>query len=82
MLKITPTLDTRGTQLLPVPGLSRDASQAEPQAKPNERVNGSNNPQRGSDDPGGLVKNSSNHSQDDDETEARDGPHLCATDAA
>lgn len=77
MPKITATLDTTG--VLPVPGLSGDASQAEPQAKPNEGVNGSNNPQRGRDDPGGLVKNSSNHRQDDDETKARDGPHLGAT---
>lgn len=65
-----------------MPGLSRDASQAEPEAKSNEGVNDSNNPQSRSDDPGGLVKNSSNHSYDDNETKACDGPNLCTTDTA
>lgn len=71
-----------GIELLPVPGLSRDASQAEPETKPNEGVNDSNNPQSRSDDPGGLVENSSNHSDDDDESKASDGPNLYTTDTA
>lgn len=74
--------DIRGIQDIPVPGLSRDASQAEAKAKSNEGVNDSNNPQSRSDDPGGLIKNSSNHSYDDDETKACDGPNLFTTDTA
>lgn len=61
---------------VPVPGLTSDAGQEEPQAETDKGVDSSNNPQRGSNDPGGLVENTSNHSRGDNETEPSDGPYL------
>lgn len=61
---------------IPVPGLTRYAGQEEPQAEANKGVDSSNNPQRGSNDPGGLVENSSDHSCGDNESETSDGPYL------
>lgn len=58
-----------------------DEGQDEPQTEPDEGVDGSNDPQGGVDDPGGLVEDSSHHSDDDDEGDARDGPHLRAAEA-
>ena len=60
-----------------MPGLTRDAGQKEPHAETNEGVDSSNNPQRRSNVPGGLVENPSNHSYDDDKSEASDRPYLC-----
>lgn len=68
------------TATLPVPGLASNAGQEEPQAETNEGVDSSDNPQRRSDDPGGLVKNSSNHSYDDYQSEACNRSYLCTAD--
>lgn len=68
------------TATLPVPGLASNAGQEETQAETNEGVDSSNNPQRRSDDPGGLVKNSSNHSYDDNKSEACNRSYLCTAD--
>lgn len=65
--------------ILPVPRLTHKAGQHEAQAKANEGVDGPNNPQGGSDVPGGLVENASNHSDDDDECESCNCPYLCTS---
>lgn len=65
---------------LPVPGLTRNAGQSEPQAETNKGVDCADDPQGGIDVPRGLVQNSSNHSYDKNETKASNGPHLCTED--
>ncbi len=65
---------------LPVPGLACNAGQDEPQAETNKGVDNAYNPQGGSNVPGGLVENSSNHSNDDNESKAGDGAHLFTAD--
>lgn len=65
---------------LPVPGLTCNAGQDEPEAEANEGVDSSNNPQGGRNGPGGLVENSSNYSYDDNESNACNGPYLCTAD--
>lgn len=63
----------------PVPRLTCNTRQEEPQAITNKGEDGSNNPQGGSNDPGGLVENSSNHGNDDDESKACNGSNLWGT---
>lgn len=61
----------------PVPWLTCNTRQEEPKAITNKGEDDSNNPQGGSNDPGGLVENSSNHGYDDDESKACNGSNLC-----
>lgn len=65
---------------LPVPRLAYKAGHEEAQAETNEGVDSSNNPKGRGNSPGGLVEDSSNHSYDDNESKACNGPNLCTVD--
>lgn len=67
---------------LPVIGLTHKSGQDEPKAETNKRVDRSDNPEFGSDAPGGFVENSPNHSYDHNDTKAHDGAHLWTADTS
>lgn len=59
-----------------MPGLSYKAGHEEAQGEAYEGVDGSDDPERGRDGPGGLVQHPTYHCNYDDEEQANYGTHL------